>query len=98
MLALPSNCKLRASGLDSQNYEHFQPVPYYSLPLVCLLLWALPNSALADSTTMHSKFVGVYLSHAAGPSMNLSLGADGSATGYRRCWQWRHSLNWPLER
>ena len=50
------------------------------LPLVCLILWALPNSALADSTTMHSKFVGVYLSHAAGPSMNLSLGADGSAT------------------
>jgi hypothetical protein len=50
------------------------------LPLVCLFLWALTNSALADSATMHSKFVGVYLSHAAGPSMNLSLGADGSAT------------------
>jgi hypothetical protein len=50
------------------------------LPLACLLLCALPNSALADNTTAHSKFVGVYLSHAAGPSMNLSLGADGSAT------------------
>ena len=54
--------------------------PLLHLPLVCLFLWALPNSALADSTTMHSKFVGVYLSQAAGPSMNLSLGADGSAT------------------
>ena len=49
-------------------------------PLACLLLWALPHSALADNTTAHSKFTGVYLSHEAGPSMNLSLGADGSAT------------------
>ena len=37
------------------------------------------------STTTHSKFVGTYLSHPhddaqAGPSMDLSLGADGTAT------------------
>ena len=50
------------------------------LPMACLLLWALPNFALADNTTAHSKFTGVYLSHEAGPSMDLSLGADGSAT------------------
>jgi hypothetical protein len=49
------------------------------LPLACLLLWALPHSALGDNSTAHSKFTGVYLSHEAGPSMNLSLGADGSA-------------------
>jgi hypothetical protein len=50
------------------------------LPVACSLLWALPNSALADNTTAHSKFAGVYLSYEAGPSMDLSLGADGSAT------------------
>jgi hypothetical protein len=38
-------------------------------------------SAVLASTTTHSKFVGTYLSPAqAGPSMNLSLGADGTAT------------------
>jgi hypothetical protein len=35
---------------------------------------------LADNSAAHSKFTGVYLSREAGPSMNLSLGADGSAT------------------
>src|SRR5271156_1298305 len=49
---------------------------------ICLLASA---AALSASTTTHSKFVGTYLSHPggdaqAGPSMNLSLGADGTAT------------------
>src|SRR5258708_27027685 len=44
-----------------------------------------PMAALSSSTSVHSKFVGVYQSHPrdgakAGPSMNLSLGPDGSAT------------------
>ena len=44
-----------------------------------------PLAAFSDSTTMHSRFVGVYLSHQrdgekAAPSMNLSLGPDGTAT------------------
>jgi hypothetical protein len=50
------------------------------LSLACLLSGALPNSALANNTAAHSKFTGVYASHEAGPSMDLSLGADGSAT------------------
>jgi hypothetical protein len=45
----------------------------------------LSAAALFGSATTHSKFVGTYLSHARdeskpGPSMNLSLGSDGSAT------------------
>jgi hypothetical protein len=42
-------------------------------------------TALCGNNAVHSKFVGVYQSRAsagptAGPSMNLSLGPDGSAT------------------
>jgi hypothetical protein len=42
-------------------------------------------TALSGSTTTHSKFVGTYLSPAPkdakpGPSMNVSLGPDGTAT------------------
>jgi hypothetical protein len=48
--------------------------------MACLLLWALPHSALADNSAAHSKFAGVYLSQGAGSSISLSLGADGSAT------------------
>jgi hypothetical protein len=54
------------------------------VPLACaLVLPALASSS--DNTTNHSRFAGVYLSHPrpgakAGPSMNLSLGADGTAT------------------
>jgi len=49
---------------------------------VCLLL---PAAALYGGTTTHSKFVGTYLSQPRddskpGPSMNLSLGSDGTAT------------------
>jgi hypothetical protein len=45
----------------------------------------LSSAALSGSTTTHSRFVGTYLSHPrdgaeAGPSMNLSLGPDGTAT------------------
>jgi hypothetical protein len=49
-------------------------------------LWLLTSAPpLSASTTTHSKFVGTYLSNSRndaqpGPSMNLSLGADGSAT------------------
>jgi hypothetical protein len=59
-----------------------------SLPLQvsACALWCLASAAaLSASTTTHSKFVGTYLSHQhddaqAGPSMDLSLGADGTAT------------------
>jgi hypothetical protein len=50
------------------------------LPLACALLWPSCQSALADNATAHSKFAGVYLSHMVGPTMNLSLGKDGTAT------------------
>jgi hypothetical protein len=43
----------------------------------------LPARAeVSDSATAHSKFVGVYLSHGdkMDPSMNVSLGPDGTAT------------------
>ncbi len=56
----------------------------YSTILRCLLgsalLWSSLPAALADSSTEHSRFKGVYLSHNVGTSMNLSLGADGTAT------------------
>ena len=42
----------------------------------------LPSAprALADNTTAHSKFAGVYLSRNVGSTLNLSLGRDGTAT------------------
>jgi hypothetical protein len=47
----------------------------------CAILW-FAQAAVADNdnTTTHSRFAGVYISHFAGPSMNLSLGKDGTAT------------------
>ena len=50
------------------------------LPLACAIVWPSTQAALADNTTAHSRFAGVYLSHYVGPSMNLSLGRDGTAT------------------
>jgi hypothetical protein len=56
-----------------------------SLPLACgLLLLSVPATA-SESTTTHSRFAGVYLSRShqglnAAPSLNLSLGRDGTAT------------------
>jgi hypothetical protein len=50
------------------------------LLLACAILWQVSPIALADSTGAHSKFAGVYRSQVAGPSLVLSLGADGSAT------------------
>jgi hypothetical protein len=52
---------------------------------VCSGLLLFSMAALSSSTPVHSKFVGVYRSYPrdgakAGPSMNLSLGADGTAT------------------
>jgi hypothetical protein len=52
---------------------------------LCTGLLLSPMAALSSSTSVHSKFVGVYRSHPgdgakAGPSMNLSLGSDGTAT------------------
>jgi hypothetical protein len=58
----------------------------FPLQVAACALWLLaPAAVLSASTTTHSKFVGTYLSHPgddaqAGPSMNLSLGADGTAT------------------
>lgn len=50
------------------------------LVLFCAMCWQSMPSALADSTVGHSKFTGIYRSQNAGPSMDLSLGEDGSAT------------------
>ena len=49
------------------------------LPLACALL--VPLAQAANTNTDRSRFSGVYLSGLhAGPSMNLSLGIDGTAT------------------
>jgi hypothetical protein len=48
--------------------------------LACALFSQLSSAAFGENTAAHSKFAGVYLSQMASPSMNLSLGADGSAT------------------
>ncbi len=50
------------------------------IPLACALVWTLSQAAFADNTTVHSRFAGVYLSRFTNPSMNLSLGRDGTAT------------------
>lgn len=50
------------------------------IPLACALVWTLSQAAFADNTNTHSRFAGVYLSRFAAPSMNLSLGKDGTAT------------------
>jgi hypothetical protein len=50
------------------------------LPLACALVWTLSQAGFADNTTVHSRFAGVYLSRFTSPSMNLSLGKDGTAT------------------
>jgi hypothetical protein len=50
------------------------------LVLACAVCWQSTPAALADSTVAHSKLAGVYLSQKTGPSISLSLGADGSAT------------------
>jgi len=55
-------------------------VPLLHFALVCALVWTLSQAASADNTNTHSRFAGVYLSRFAPPSMNLSLGKDGTAT------------------
>jgi hypothetical protein len=50
------------------------------LALACAIVWPSTPAALADNTTAHSKFAGVYLSRNVGSTMNLSLGKDGTAT------------------
>lgn len=50
------------------------------LPLACAIVLPATQAALADNTAAHSKYAGVYLSRFANPSMNLSLGRDGTAT------------------
>jgi hypothetical protein len=50
------------------------------LPLACAIVLLSTQAALADNTTAHSKFAGVYLSRNVGSTMNLSLGKDGTAT------------------
>ena len=54
------------------NIVRLQPV------LACAISWQSTPAALADSTVAHAKFTGAYLSQKSGPSMDLSLGADGS--------------------
>ncbi len=55
-------------------------VLFLHLPLACATLWPSTQAALADNTAAHSRFAGVYLSRFTSPSMNLSLGKDGTAT------------------
>jgi hypothetical protein len=55
------------------------------VPLACALWLPSALAASSEGTTNHSRFAGVYLSRSradakAGPSMNLSLDADGTAT------------------
>jgi hypothetical protein len=50
------------------------------IPLACAIAWLPTPATLADNTTAHSKFAGVYLSRNVGSTMNLSLGKDGTAT------------------
>jgi hypothetical protein len=50
------------------------------ITLACTVVWTLSQAASADNTNTHSRFAGVYLSRFAPPSMNLSLGKDGTAT------------------
>jgi hypothetical protein len=57
----------------------FRALPLH-LPLACAVVWTLSQAAFADNTTVHSRFAGVYLSRFTSPSMNLSLGRDGTAT------------------
>ncbi len=57
--------------------------PFQASVLAAWLL--LPAATLSGSTTTHSKYVGTYLSEARdeakpGPSMDVSLGSDGTAT------------------
>ena len=47
--------------------------------LACAILWS-SQAGLADNTTAHSRFAGVYLSRNVGSTLNLSLGRDGTAT------------------
>jgi hypothetical protein len=54
--------------------------PLLHIPLACTLVWTLSQAAFSDNTNTHSRFAGVYLSRFAPPSMNLSLGKDGTAT------------------
>ena len=56
---------------------------YFSIYLSLALL--LPLAARAESSTVHSRFAGIYLSHMhsgaqVAPSISLSLGRDGTAT------------------
>jgi hypothetical protein len=55
------------------------PALLLHLPLACMVLVS-SQASVADSTTSHSRFAGVYLSRLAPPLMNLSLGRDGTAT------------------
>jgi hypothetical protein len=55
------------------------PASLLHLPLACAVVFASQVS-IADSTTAHSRFAGVYLSRLSPPLMNLSLGKDGTAT------------------
>ncbi len=61
-----------------------RPARYFRLhvPLVGLMLFLSPLAVLADGATDHSNLAGIYQSHAGkkDPFMNLSLGADGTAT------------------
>jgi hypothetical protein len=70
------------SEWDTRAQEGTKMVSRY-LSLTCALL--LPVGLLADSSTAHSRFAGVYLSEMHSgpvvvPSIGLSLGKDGTAT------------------
>ena len=77
---------LRGVILRSMMEEAMRLINCLPLQVAACALWLLaPAAVLSASTTTHSKFVGTYLSPPGddaqpGPSMNLSLGADGTAT------------------
>jgi hypothetical protein len=77
---------LQGRYLRSMMERVMRPNRQFPLQLFALVVWLLsPAAALSGSTTTHSKFVGTYVSDPrgdaqAGPSMDLSLGSDGTAT------------------
>jgi hypothetical protein len=78
--------RLASNGFAFHDGETMRPASWFPVQVsVCAVLLLSSAIALSDSTNAHSKFVGAYLSQPpdgakAGPSMDLSLGPDGTAT------------------
>jgi hypothetical protein len=79
-LPISSDRQVKAAGLSLSTVMRYPSSFRSHLLLVSAMLCQVSPIALADSTGAHSKFAGVYRSQLTGPSLVLSLGADGSAT------------------